>query len=118
MLKYVIVAALILYNYFTVVLPKLVPFIFGDEPSNSGDSATVQCSISSGNIPVQFSWFLNGNPVENIEGITVGKFGTKTSVLSIENLAEVHAGNFTCLAQNIAGLTSYSAGLVVKGICF
>ncbi|KAJ8967482.1 hypothetical protein NQ314_002796 [Rhamnusium bicolor] len=98
------------------VLPRLQPFIFGDEPSFMGDSATVQCSLISGDMPVKFSWMLNGKPVKEIAGINVGSFGKKTSVLSIDSVYDVHAGNYTCLAANKAGLSSYSTELVVKVI--
>lgn len=92
------------------------PFTFGDEPSYLGDSATVQCSVSSGDLPLQFLWTLNSESVSSVYGIDVAFFGKKISVLRIDSLAENHAGNYTCLAQNIAGHASYSAELIVKGI--
>lgn len=100
------------------VIPKLLPFTFGDEPSYLGDSTTVQCSLSSGDTPVNFSWRLNGRRLQNLEGISVVAVGKKTSVLSIDSLSEHHAGNYTCFAENKAGLTSHSAELVVKGTCY
>jgi hypothetical protein len=101
-----------------IVLPKIQPFIFGDEPAYIKDSANVQCGLSSGDTPVVFSWMLNEKPVEEIDGITVGNFGKKMSVLSIESLSENHAGNITCLASNRAGISSYTAQLVIKGIFY
>lgn len=80
-----------------------------------GDSTTVQCSITSGDLPVVFTWMLNGAPIRTEDGITSSAFGKKTSVLSIDSLTEIHAGNYTCLASNKAGMTSYTAELVVKG---
>lgn len=99
-----------------LVLPKLLNLAFGDEPSYLGDSTTVQCSVSSGDLPVKFSWYLNGKPASEVNGISVGSFGKKTSVLNIDSVMEYHAGNYTCLAENIAGHTSYSTELIVKGI--
>lgn len=98
-----------------LVLPNLLPFSFGEGPSKMGDLTTVQCSMASGDIPVKFSWYLNGKPVQQSDGINVGTFGSKTSFLSIDSLAENHAGNYTCLAQNSAGLSSYTAELTVMG---
>lgn len=83
-----------------------------------GDSATVQCSITSGDLPVLFSWMLNGVPVKEEDGITLSNIGKKTSVLSIDSLSEIHAGNYTCLASNKAGIVSYTTELVVKGTNF
>lgn len=97
------------------MLPKLLPFSFGDEPASLGESTTVQCSISLGDLPVQFFWRLNNETAEDIQGVNVAKFGKKTSVLSIDSLAEKHAGNYTCLATNKAGTTSHHAELVVNG---
>lgn len=67
-------------------------------------------------MPVVFSWHLNGKPVEEVEGVTIGSFGKKISVLAIDSVAEHHAGNYTCLAKNSAGTTSHTAELIVKGI--
>lgn len=101
---------------FCTVLPRLQPFFFGDEPAFVGDSATVQCSLVSGDMPVEFSWLLNGKSIEEINGINVGSFGKKTSVLSIDSVYEIHAGNYTCVATNKAGISTYTTELVVKGI--
>lgn len=81
-----------------------------------GDSTTVQCSLISGDMPVEFSWLLNGKPVKESDGISVGSFGRKTSVLSIDSVYENHAGNYTCVAANKAGVSTYTTELVVKGI--
>lgn len=102
-----------------LALPRLLPFAFGDEPSYLGDSTSVQCTLSSGDLPVTFSWHLNEQPIETYSGINVVAVGKKTSLLSIDSLSEEHAGNYTCLAQNKAGSASHMAQLVVKGTtCF
>lgn len=98
-----------------IVIPKIIPFSFGEEPSNLGDSASIQCGISSGDLPMKFSWVLNGKTIDQNEGINIGSFGKKTSFLSIDSLAENHAGNYTCIAQNKAGMETYSAELIVIG---
>ncbi|KAK9680795.1 hypothetical protein QE152_g38810 [Popillia japonica] len=98
-----------------MAIPKIIPFSFGEAPSNLGDSASIQCGISSGDLPMRFSWFLNGETIGQDEGINIGSFGKKTSVLSIDSLAEHHAGNYSCVAQNKAGIESYSAELIVIG---
>lgn len=80
-----------------------------------GDSATVQCSVAAGDLPIIFSWLLNGRSIKDIQGVNLAQVGKKTSVLSIDSVLEIHAGNFTCLASNKAGITSYTTELVVKG---
>lgn len=104
-----------LLSPFFVALPKIQPFEFGNEPSYLGDSASVQCYITSGDTPIDFAWKLNNRSVAEINGITVSTFGKKTSVLTIDSLAENHAGNYTCVATNRAGFAAYSAELIVKG---
>lgn len=98
------------------VLPKLQPFTFGDEPSNVGDSITVQCTITSGDLPVKLSWRLNQLPLVSENGVSNAQFGRKVNVLTIDPISEEHAGNYTCLAENSAGSISHVAELVVNGI--
>lgn len=83
-----------------------------------GDSITVQCSMTSGDLPAKFKWFLNNKPIKENMGIKIGSFGRKTSVISIETLTENHAGNYTCSAENVAGINTYSTELIVKGLLF
>lgn len=98
-----------------LVLPKIHPLFFGDDPSYLGDSATVQCSLIAGDMPVKFFWSLNGENVEEIPGIAVGSFGKKISVLAIDSVQEHHSGNYTCIVKNAAGFASHSTELIVKG---
>lgn len=67
-------------------------------------------------MPITFSWLFNGEPILAEESIKIAPFGKKTSVLSIEYINESHIGNFTCVASNKAGISTYSAELFVKGI--
>lgn len=103
---------------FLPVLPRVQPFSFGEEPLFLGESTTVQCSINAGDLPVKFSWLINGRPIQKEDGYNIGSFGKKVSVLSIDSVTEKHTGNYTCLAANKAGLSSYAAELIVKGISF
>lgn len=101
--------------FLSIVLPKIQPFQFGEEPAFVGETATVQCSISLGDMPVVFSWLLNNRPVTDFSEINVGSFGKKTSVLNIDFVSENHAGNYTCLAKNKAGVAAFTTVLIVKG---
>ncbi|KAG5890611.1 hypothetical protein JTB14_005121 [Gonioctena quinquepunctata] len=100
--------------FFSLVLPRVQPFSFGEEPLFLGETATVQCSINAGDLPVKFSWMINGKPIRKIDGFNIGSFGARVSVLSIDAVSEMHSGNYTCLASNNAGITSYTSELVVK----
>ncbi|KAI8422223.1 hypothetical protein MSG28_006118 [Choristoneura fumiferana] len=96
------------------VLPQIHPFTFGDEPANAGDTVGVQCMVSKGDAPINITWHLNGNPLNDIKGITVTKIGHKSSSLSIDSVASVHRGMYTCLASNQAGHANYSSELAVN----
>lgn len=89
-----------------------MPFSFGDEPSNFGDSATVQCSVPSGDFPIDIAWLLNGML---IEGDKVAKFGKRVLLLNIDAVSGSHAGNYTCVASNLAGQVEHTAALIVNG---
>lgn len=66
-------------------------------------------------MPISFKWMLNGEPVSKYGGVNVGLFGKKSSVLSIDSIEQHHAGNYTCIASNMAGISTYSTELVVRG---
>lgn len=48
-------------------------------------------------------------------GVTVIETGKRTKQLTIDNVDARHAGEYTCIASNIAGSVSRSAELVVNG---
>lgn len=75
----------------------------------------IQCMVSKGDAPMNITWLLNGQPVEKTQGITVTKIGHKSSSLSIDSVASVHKGVYTCYATNVAGYTNYSSELSVNG---
>jgi Immunoglobulin domain len=100
------------------VPPKIVPFSFGEEPSNFGDSAFVHCSVSSGDSPINLNWYFDGGLVthaDKLRGISTMMMGKKVIALSIDPIKANHAGNYTCAATNQAATTSFSTQLIVNG---
>lgn len=95
--------------------PKISHFEFGDEPSNFGDSASVQCLITSGDFPVEFKWLFNGKPLMAFDSISTTKLGKRSSVLTIESVNGKHAGNYTCQVSNRADTVNLTATLIVNG---
>jgi hypothetical protein len=61
-------------------------------------------------------WYLNDQPADALHGVSLSKIGKRINVLSIESVAGQHAGNYTCLAKNIAGMAAHSDTLVVNGL--
>lgn len=98
-------------------MPKIAPFDFGDVPANFEDSSSVVCLVLIGDLPIDIEWLFNDYPINSYSGVNIVKGGKKGSMLMIESVNGRHAGNYTCRASNSAGATSYSAFLVVNGLC-
>lgn len=98
------------------VAPIILPFSFGDEPANSGDSNAMQCMVTKGDLPLSVIWSLNGKLVRSGEnGIIVVKVSPRVSTLTIESISSFHRGNFMCIAENAAGESNFTTELRVNG---
>lgn len=97
------------------VPPKIAPFSFGDEAMNSGDTVSVQCTISGGDLPAEVTWMMDGRPLEPHLEILTEKRGKRINILMIDSVSDKHAGNYTCFVENSAGSTQHSAELIVIG---
>ncbi|XP_052122023.1 cell adhesion molecule Dscam2 isoform X8 [Frankliniella occidentalis] len=98
-----------------MVPPKMMPFSFGEEAFHAGQSATLQCSIFEGDLPLTLSWLFNGVPIPAMHPeISTAMFGKRATMLSIDAVSEKHVGNFTCEGKNAAGKATYSAELIVN----
>lgn len=97
------------------VPPKLAHFDFGSEPLNSGEPASVQCTILDGDYPVQVEWLLNGRPAERLADVSIVKLGKRVTALTVDSVSGDHRGTFTCRVTNEAGRTEQSADLFVNG---
>lgn len=88
----------------------------GDETVNYGDMTMLNCMVPKGDLPLKIYWTLNGKSVDQIGGITVMYPKKRISQLTIDDIKDYHAGEYTCIAQNHAGNETYSAELHVNGI--
>lgn len=82
---------------------------------NFEEPVSVTCTISGGDLPINVMWTLNRAPIEPSMGILTEKRGKRIYVLMIESVRAQHAGNYTCLAENAAGITEHMSQLVVNG---
>lgn len=101
-----------------LALPKIATFSFGDEPVNFGESASAQCTIAGGDLPIDVTWKLNGMEIPSYLEVTTSKIGKRINILSIESVNINHFGNFSCLASNRAGTAEFTAPLIVIGSFF
>lgn len=97
------------------VIPKLLPFAFGEEPLNSGQVVTVPCAVVEGDPPLKLRWTLNGHAISPHSGISIVDLGGRGAILSIGSVQATHAGTYTCVAENLAGRHELSADLIVNG---
>lgn len=86
-----------------------------DKAVNWGESVSAVCTVVSGDAPLEISWALNGSPITNDNphiSVTTTK---RNSLIAIDSASPSHAGEYTCVASNGAGGTSFSAELTVNG---
>lgn len=120
-------AILLIFNktVYTIVIyflelapPKIATFSFGDEPLNFGESASAQCTISGGDLPMEVVWMLNGMEIPSYLEVSTSKIGKRINVLSIESVKADHSGNYSCVVSNQAGTTEFTAPLIVIGLFY
>lgn len=96
-----------------------MPFEFGDDAVNVHESVSAMCSVNKGDLPIKIWWTLMNNNVEmnlsTSESIVIAQTGNKLSVINIESVEVKHRGNYTCYAENKAGITKHSAYLSLFG---
>nr|XP_015838893.1 PREDICTED: Down syndrome cell adhesion molecule isoform X21 [Tribolium castaneum] len=97
-----------------MVPPQITPFEFTDNPVNSEDMCSLLCTVSKGDFPIEITWRLNNRSIEAYQGISVLRTNKRISQLSIDSVQAEHAGEYTCLAKNPAGITHQSAILHVN----
>ncbi|XP_008186304.1 Down syndrome cell adhesion molecule-like protein Dscam2 isoform X47 [Acyrthosiphon pisum] len=97
-----------------MVPPKMMPFTFGDDIPEAGETISIQCTVSSGDIPIEFAWTFNGKSTSDLANVFVSKTGRRVSSLTVESLNEKNVGNYSCHARNMAGETGHTASLYVN----
>lgn len=99
------------------VAPQIGAFTFGSEPVNAGDVASVTCVVTKGDFPIDISWLFQNELIDDKrDDIIVSNVGKRGKQLSIEAVKAGHAGEYTCIASNVAGSTTRTATLDVNGI--
>lgn len=100
---------------FCSVPPVVQPFTFGEVAMNSGQVVTTPCSVIEGDHPLQLRWLFNDEPIKPRSGVTVFHIGERSAILSIGSVSHNHAGNYTCVAENEAGIRSHTSTLIING---
>lgn len=93
--------------------PVIEPFSFPKSLQENG-RAQVTCAVSSGDMPVFFTWLKDGLPLTtNLQ--VLEKKDEFFSLLVFKDITAHHSGKYTCVASNSAAKVNYSAELFVKG---
>lgn len=81
-----------------------------------GMRAAIPCQILEGDLPINFRWERNGFLITgSSHGITTRRLDEYSTSLVIERITSRHTGNYTCVAQNVAGSESFTVPLTVNG---
>lgn len=80
-------------------------------------SATLQCTVSDGDLPVRLRWLINGKVVSRaLHDVSTSRVTHRVILLTIESMTGNHAGNYTCEAANHAATTHFTTRLIVNGL--
>lgn len=94
------------------VPPKILPI--QGIVLREGMRAAITCQIIDGDLPFTFRWERNGEPVTDGK-LQIRRVDEYATLLVIDNISTVHTGNYTCLAENVAGVESFTVPLTVNG---
>ena len=97
--------------------PVLLPLFLPADSVDERSYVQLTCVASSGDLPMDFTWLLNGRKISvgQVAGVTSVAVSHQTSLLIIASVALDQAGNYTCRVANSAGQSSTSVQVKVNG---
>ena len=68
-----------------------------------GERLTLTCAVTKGDLPLSFSWTVDGRPLVSSGGsLKTVQIDPYTNLLSVDSLQPAHSGNYTCSVDNLA----------------
>ena len=123
---------------YCAVGPRITPFAMPNVMVNA--RVQISCVIEEGDPPLTIRWFRNGRPLHAHSsasssssmssplsplpslptaplpaGLRVINFNAYSSILTVDHVSISHGGNYSCLAENAAGIAVHAALLQVSG---
>ncbi|XP_044018844.1 Down syndrome cell adhesion molecule-like protein Dscam2 isoform X46 [Aphidius gifuensis] len=97
-----------------MVSPRIAPFVMAEKAVNLGESVSAVCTVVSGDVPLDINWALNGNNIDKDNPHITVTTTKRNSLISIDSASPSLTGEYSCVASNIAGATSYMSVLTVN----
>lgn len=92
-----------------------MPFDFGNDEINAMDMVSASCTVNKGDFPIKIFWLRNDQPIYTSDGVSISRTNQRISILSIESVQDRHSGNYSCVAENLAGSVNLTTSLWVTG---
>lgn len=97
-----------------LVPPKIMPIQAMTNMLREGMRAAISCQILEGDLPVSFRWERNGKQILGTGNEIIRRLDEYSTSLVIEKISSEFSGNYTCIANNIAGAERFTVPLTVN----
>lgn len=75
------------------------------------------CTITVGDLPIDIHWLKNGKILSSRKNARITQVDDTLGLLTLSALTVDDSGNYSCSANNSAGVAIYTTSLYVKGVC-
>jgi len=84
--------------------------------TSDGGFVQLTCIVVSGDLPIHFSWLLDGHSLTSSDSVSIVNVAQQTGLLIMRQVTLEQAGKYTCRVNNSAGVSEVEAEVRVKGM--